>query len=188
MTTYHNVNNPNQRKTWYAAGRYWVVYSDGSNLVYRSSIDGVNWGNSSLVKSSYYYAYYLSVAIVDTYVYYVIATGGTTMFYRRGVCGSDGVISWSTERYISGFTSVNSATIAVDSDGHAYIGFCSNSLPYVTKNANTDDTWSTASGFPHQLSATSGSLKVTVAALDGGSWLRSTRWMVRSSAWFGSTV
>ena len=51
------------------------MYSDGSNLVYRSSIDGVNWltrhssSPATITHTTYRWL------IVDTYVYYVIATG-----------------------------------------------------------------------------------------------------------------
>jgi hypothetical protein len=53
--------------------------------------------------------------------------------------------------------------IGVDSEGYVWIGYstplsdcpsCLPSLPYVTKDANTDGTWSTAPGFPFQLSNT----------------------------------
>ena len=36
---------PHMRKSFYANGRYWVFYSDATNMVYKTSLDGVSWSS-----------------------------------------------------------------------------------------------------------------------------------------------
>ena len=91
------IRYPYQRKAFYANGRFWVFYSDGSNLVYRTSTDGATWSDATTVRATSYYGYYFSVWFDGTYVHYVCARGymGEALFYRRGTANADGTITWS---------------------------------------------------------------------------------------------
>jgi len=96
-TTSQAVQYLYQRKSFHANGRFWVFYSDGANLVYRSSTDGLSWGGTTIVRASFM-GYYFSVWFDGTYVHYVCGRGiaGEALLYRRGTPNTDGTITWST--------------------------------------------------------------------------------------------
>jgi hypothetical protein len=169
------VSNPYQRKGFYANGRFWVFYSDGTNMVYSTSLDGVVWTTPTIIKSSVMSGSDFSVWFDGIYLHYAYASG--YIYYRRGTPNSDGTITWSAaEQTIS--TTFNGAafpTISVDSNGYVWIGYMdcndvSYCYPYVIRSGNNDGTWGTTpSGFPYQLS-TVGMLdwRVSVVSLTSG--------------------
>ncbi|GAI32938.1 unnamed protein product, partial [marine sediment metagenome] len=135
-------------------------YSDGTNFVYRSSADGVNWSDAVSVGACPN-GLSGSVWFDGTHVHYA-RLGPYTNYYRRGAPNPDGTITWSAdEQTVYSGTSSDvhwGPSITVDSGGYAWIGTKyyngNNSWPWVFKNADNDGTWSTAAGFPHQLSTT----------------------------------
>jgi len=160
-TVNHPVSWPHQRKTFYANGRFWVVYHDGSNIVCKSSSDGTTWTQAFTITPNqsfdgrgfgvWFDGTYFHIAYPDETINYVVR-------YRRGLPNSDGTVTWSADTQVAQTSSdmLKAVNICVDSDGHAWVGYVNSStrIPYVTKNANTDGTWSTASGFPYQLTTT----------------------------------
>jgi len=79
--------------------------------------------------------------------------------YRRGTPQSDGTINWSAveQTVLSDSLEANDIQLAVDTGNYPWIGYAgihSTGSPTVTKSANNDGTWSTASGFPHTFSGT----------------------------------
>lgn len=97
-STRNSIQYPYQRKTFYANGLFWVFYSDGSNLVYRTSSDGSSWSAATTVRTGCDYGYYFSVWFDWTYVHYTCGRGrtGEALFYRRGTPDAEGTITWST--------------------------------------------------------------------------------------------
>ncbi|MDA4115293.1 MAG: hypothetical protein OK442_01905, partial [Thaumarchaeota archaeon] len=86
-----------QRKTCYSDGLYWLFYSDGTDLVYVSSADGVSWSAPRVVRPSVaglqdsiwcdssdhvYYAYADADALADGFL------------YRYGALGANGTVTW----------------------------------------------------------------------------------------------
>jgi hypothetical protein len=149
------------KKTFYGYGRFWVFYSDGTNVVFRSSVDGSSWSSPTFVRAGKY-DFNLAVYFDGTYVHYVWSqweTSNVPMTCRRGKPQSDGSILWSDKEQIVALAGVGVkykyAMITVDSDGHEWIGYRIESgntaAPYVIKNDFTDGTWQTASGFPYKL-------------------------------------
>jgi hypothetical protein len=147
-----------QRKSFYANGRFWVFYSDGTNMVYRTSTDGSTWTAATTVKTNVYYGYTFSVWFDGTYLHYAYASS-SSIYYRRGTPNSDGTITWSAvEQTVS--TTYNTAdypVVSVDSNGYVWIGYKDYTgtyvYPYVIKSGNNDGTWGTTpAGFPYQLS------------------------------------
>ncbi|MGI0080421.1 MAG: hypothetical protein ACRECH_12455, partial [Nitrososphaerales archaeon] len=59
------------RKAFYAQGLWWVVYTDGVNMVYSTSSDGLTWSSPILFLSGANNGRDLSVYATDQYVYYV---------------------------------------------------------------------------------------------------------------------
>ena len=143
-----------QRSSFYANGLYWTFYqvAGTSQEFYRTSSDGVTWGNATLFSSSAGGVDF-SVYFDGTYMSYVLYWNHH-IYYRRGVPQSNGTFSWSAAEqtvYNPVGTEVEFyGDIAVDSTGHEFISYTRSDTKnqYVTKNANDDGTWSTDIGYP----------------------------------------
>lgn len=171
---------PDQRQTFYAAGRHWVFYNDGTNLVYSSSVDGAtSW--SADVSCGAVVMYLYSVYWDGTYVHYALQRGATpySTYYRRGTPVSDGTITWSAaEQTVQTGTTTDSwytCQVYCDSNGKAWISFLWKDVitpayyPKVCRNANTNGTWANDTGYPLALSATSsGEWEILMAVLTNG--------------------
>jgi len=161
-TSTYGTRNAFQRKCFYANGRFWFSYSDGSNMVYRTSTDGTTWSAATTVRAGENYGELFSVWFDGARVHYSSINGslgsGKAIVYRSGVPNADGTITWTAAEVvavpgISGWTFYY-PTITVDSNGYAWIGYQAMKYPYyhlnVTKSGNNDGTWgTTASGFPY---------------------------------------
>ena len=157
---------PDERQVFYANGRHWVFFNDGTNLVYSSSVDGVtSWAANVSCGAVAVYLY--SIYWDGTYVHYArqgaLHSQHYDVFYRRGIPVSDGTITWSAaEQTVKAGIDGDSwftANVYCDSEGHAWISSLQlnalGTLAIVCKNNNTDGTWSNAAGFPYALTATS---------------------------------
>jgi hypothetical protein len=162
-----------QRKSFYANGRFWVFYSNGGDIVYRTSTDGSTWSSATTVRTCGN-GYDFSVWFDGTYLHYAFAYQ-SSIYYRRGTPNANGTITWSaSEQTVS--TTYNQAyfpMVSVDSNGYVWIGYRDNYYPYVIKSGNNDGTWGTTpSGFPYQLSTQGDySWKVSVIPLTSGKML-----------------
>jgi len=149
------------RKSFYANGLFWVFYSDGTNMVYRTSTDSITWTGATTVRSATH-GYKFSIWFDDTYLHYAYANGDS-IYYRRGTPNANGTVTWSAdEQTVS--TTYNLVfypfMFSVDSNGYVWIGYRdmtpSEYYPYVIKSGNNNGTWGTTPiGFPYQLSTTS---------------------------------
>lgn len=140
----------NLRKTAFVNERYWVFYSDGTNIVYRSSQDAGSWSSATTVTASTSGDYF-SIGVYSNNIHYVLFDNG--LKYRMGACG-DQFISWATtETEIAETGNTDYCNIACDSNGFPYIVYCAGATYWnVTKSEYKNGTWSTASGYPKQLS------------------------------------
>jgi hypothetical protein len=150
--------NANLHGPFYGNGKWWLIWFDGTNLVYSScsTLTG-SWatkatvvaGISSLNSTCYSDGTYIHLA------YY----SSSVIYYRQLIMNSNGTLTIG-----SASTAVSSATapgiclsICVTSDSHVAIGYANAShYPTVTKNSNATSsaTWATASGFPAVLKTT----------------------------------
>jgi hypothetical protein len=167
---------PCLRKCFYANGRFWVFYSDGSNMVYCTSTDGITWSSPIAVRFCTSGDQF-SIWFDGTYLHYAYAAS-TSIYYRRGTPNSDGTITWSApeQQVATTYNDVDYPMVSVDSNGYVWIGYIdfdgSGFYPYVIKSGNNDGTWGTTpSGFPYQLSTTSGLWYVSVIPLTSGKML-----------------
>jgi len=163
------VMSPTQRKLFYAAGRFWLFYSDGADLVYKSSSDGLSWSAKSASLGTMASGDGLSAYFDGTYVHYARSTGtkDEPLYYRRGVPIADGTIAWSAAEQVAvaGVTGVHylHPSVSVDSSGHALISYhyekqsgLAGEGPCITKSGNADGTWgSVPAGFPYELTSAS---------------------------------
>lgn len=165
---------PHQRKTFYANGRYWAFYTNGPNLVYNTSTDGITWDDTQTIRACLYGEFF-SIWFDGEFMHYAYANG--FIYYRRGTPQSNGIINWSAdEQTVS--TTYNAAYypfVSVDTLGYAWVGYIDSSggyHPYVIKSGNNDGTWGTTpTGFPYLLSATTGAFCVEIIPLTNGKML-----------------
>ena len=193
-STEYATSHPFQRKSFYANGRFWVFYSDGTDMVYRTSTDGTSWTDATTVASASAGSYF-SIWFDGTYIHYARTLSG--LYYRRGTPNSDGSITWSApgQNVPTTLGSPTQPFVSVDSDGYAWISYRDqeglNVYPYVTKSGNNDGTWGdTPSGFPYQLSTTASiEWSASVIPLTAGKMLvlyANAGDTVKARAWNGS--
>ena len=189
-----------QRKSFYANGRFWVWYSDGTDLGYKTSTDGASWSSFTGVRACAQ-GWRFSVWFNGTYLHYAYhsETSGDPLLYRRGTPNSDGTVTWSAaeQTAVSGTSGVTlyDPMIAVDGGGYPWIGYQRYNgtyyYPYVTKASTNDGTWTTASGFPYQLSsaASSNDWAVSITPLTNQRVLATYGYVsspVKAKLWSGS--
>jgi hypothetical protein len=192
--TAYATTNSFQRKSFYANGRFWAFYSDGSNMVYKTSTDGSTWSAPTIVRAVAA-GLYFSVWFDGTYLHYAYAPS-SSIYYRRGTPNSDGSITWSADEQTvsTTYNNANLPMVSVDSNGYVWIGYTDYDgtyyYPYVIKSGNNDGTWGTTpSPFPYQLSTTSGGWRVSVIPLTSGKMLAVyayTSATVKAKRWTGS--
>lgn len=95
-TSTNMIRYPNQRKTFYDRGRYWVFYQNNTaptRIYYTTSLDGITWETPTLLTSNIVdvgFAVWLDEATHD--ISYVATFG--TLRYRKGNLQPDGTIVW----------------------------------------------------------------------------------------------
>ena len=151
-------------KCWYVSGRYWAVWGDGTNIVYSSSTDGINWETKTTMLSGIGIGDQGDTWFDGTYIHYAYCSSrqGDDILYRRGTPQSNGVISWSAAEQVAYDTPSDQrsflTTVCVDTGGYPFIAWVreydGNRYPWLTKSAKNDGTWETAPGHIYQLSTT----------------------------------
>jgi len=161
-------------KAGYAAGYFYLFFSDGTNIKYVSTSDSsfnpTTFGTAVTVKAGSDGSYF-QVIFQDPYVYMVSVTPDSKPIkFRRGLC-SGGSISWDTE--VTGPTGTQMRVTGIDitDEGYVLVAYYADNGAYVSKNANKDGTWSTASGYPKRLDdADSVNHMVKVLDMGSGNW------------------
>ncbi|MBO3802449.1 MAG: hypothetical protein JTT11_01010 [Candidatus Brockarchaeota archaeon] len=192
-----------QRKIFYANGLFWAFYSDGTNMVFRTSRDGLTWSSSTTARTSVTYGDTFSVFFDGTYFHYAYTpqSANTPIYYRRGTPNSGGTVTWSAAEQTAVAAGGSTITyyapsIMVATDGRAWIGYrlydssAGTRYPWVTRNNNIDGTWSAATNFPYQLSTFSASATVVtpVPLTSGYAFVlyTSNGFQIRGRKWTGS--
>lgn len=163
-----------QRKSFYINGRFWVFYSDGTNIVYQTSIDGITWTAETNIRSCTSGRYF-SVYCNGTYFGYTFCdTTLAAIYFRRGTPNPDGSISWSTNEntVIENLASLMATPeLVFDSNGYPWIGYsddegvATRKYPFVVKaTAEDGSTWDT----PVKLSTNDMNYHVIPVALTAG--------------------
>jgi len=149
VNTISAVDYPEQRKTFYANGYFWLFYSDGTNLVYRTSTDGINWSSPTTVRACTHGDYFdveYFPAYSTTYVYYTYAAGGNLIYRRGSISGN--TITWENEVTVNSGNVWYAPSVGVATDGRVFVGGSlssgGNTYFYVWTNPNNDGsgTWS----------------------------------------------
>uniref|UniRef100_A0A6M3IZN6 Putative tail protein n=1 Tax=viral metagenome TaxID=1070528 RepID=A0A6M3IZN6_9ZZZZ len=146
------IGNPYNRYSFFANTKYWQFYSDGTNMVWKSSADGITWSAATNVRACSG-GYMFGIAFDGTnfhYIYNQNAFGGD-LFYRMGTANSDGTITWlaveQTVLAVDDNHHTPDPAIKVDSNGYPWIAFSSttiatwDTIAYVAKSSTKDGTW-----------------------------------------------
>ena len=185
------------RRIWYANGRYWAFKAAGTVVHYYTSTDGTTWSGATTIFTSNSGTVTWDVYMDGTYVYYVygdnIAPVDTTRF-RRGVPNSDGTITWDAEVNTGLKATGYESLLSSDSTGKIWLLYrnaVSSDRPTVARNANTDGTWTTDTGFPVELDTTVTShFMGGIVSLDGGemvvAWNETGTGKTYTKLWNGS--
>jgi hypothetical protein len=175
------TNDPKQQKIYYIDGLYWFFFSDGMDLLYTVSSNGVVWTPPTVIDTpflmlqgfrfdTFFDGTYLHIAILSV----DIITGFADIYYRRfipvgGTLQKDppGDPDW----YF--VTTVGSQTISITTDTNGYPWIAHDNIGAnmvsVTKSSTNDGTWvtDTDNGFPYEFPA-HGEPRVTVRRLTDG--------------------
>jgi len=146
-----------QRKIFRCGSIYFTFFSDGTNMVYYTSSDGVSWTSHPAVvactSGEYFSIRHYSISGTD-YVYYARLASDSSYWYiyfRRGTISGD-TITWGTE-YIAYQDSISIyigiPDVEVTTDNYVWVSFSYRSTYVRTKiytNANNDGsgTWSSS--------------------------------------------
>ena len=151
-----------QRKNFYANGRYWVFYSDGTDCFAKSSLDGATWGTAQAVKTGITRATRFSVHFDGTYFHYAAAleAANQPLTYRMGTPNGNGTITWAaaeqTVLAANASLEYRKPVVITDVDGYPWIG-CDNVESgvgihaYVLESTTKDGTWTMDGDSPHTL-------------------------------------
>jgi hypothetical protein len=158
------TREPWQRKTFVGNnGYHYVFFVNGTDGVYCYSADGLSGWSAEIsfqtwTASGWHLSTFYDVATDK--VHYARFYGNRLCYYRRGSLAADGPITWDSAEVLAvdlgASHNGNFPTIAVDSGGYPYIAYREYSgtiyTPYIIKSSTNDGTWTTASGYPLQLS------------------------------------
>lgn len=151
----------NQRKSFYANGRYWVFFHDeDSQLVFTSSTDGISWEAPTDAGVSFVnYDAQVCVAYseIEQRVHYVTGRTNEKLGYRSGTPNADGTISWdyafsecigtaiATRRYTA-------PSISLDANGYPWVlvGSCvvGDLATRIFHSSTKNGLWTETPGFP----------------------------------------
>lgn len=154
------ISYSHQRKGFYANTRFWVFYSDGTDMVYKTSTDGTTWSSATSVTACTN-GYMFSIWFDGTYFHYAYAAFGTSIYYRKGLPNSDGTTTWSAveQTVVTTYNKAYYPFVSTDSDGYAWVGYADKTgtscYPYIIKSQYNNGSWGTTpAGFPYKLSTT----------------------------------
>lgn len=99
-TTSTATTSSDQRKTFYGASRFWVFYDNGTDLVYKSSLDGATWTLATVLVAGLTDSKNFSLWWDSTYIHFTYASGvvDSDLHYRRGLPNEDGTITLGAEQ------------------------------------------------------------------------------------------
>lgn len=185
-------------KAGFAAGYWYLMWSNGTNIVYASNdhptCDPGSFGSEVTVKAGSTGEHFQAL-FDDIYCYLVsVVPDSNPIKIRRGLC-SGGSISWETEVTAVSGTQMRVTSIDMMDDGSILIGYYDTNKAKVTRLVNTNGSWSVVSGYPMTVSDSgedSVNHMVKVLALSGEKWMvlycGVTGGHIYSKVWNGSSL
>jgi hypothetical protein len=168
------TNDPKQQKIHYFDGLYWFFFSDGMDLLYTVSSNGVSWTPPTVIDTPgiVFQGFRFDTFFDGTYLHIAVWTGD--IYYRRFIPINSTLIRdppGDPDWYF--VTTVESQTISITTDTNGYPWIAREdigaNMVSVTKSSTNDGTWvtDTDNGFPYEFPA-HGDPRVTVRRLTGG--------------------
>lgn len=116
------------RKVFWAQGYYWVFYTNGTDPMYKTSENGILWGNSTYIGTGNpdgkdWDVYYNNSTNV---LYYCAATSSNSLEYRWGNIESTPSIKWSipqTKLNLTAGVDTHECTVTSDSLNNVWFVF-----------------------------------------------------------------
>lgn len=160
------VNYPKQRKLLWMVGRLWIFYADGSDLVVRTTVNGVDFSAPVKVQEQGVFGHRCSFTFDGTFVHSAccLANLGEDVFYRRGRPSPAGTIAWESQQVafdVAPTENVLYPKVLVDAAGFPWVGFvlftggqtqAPPNRALISRSSRSDGVWETATGFPAALS------------------------------------
>ena len=167
-----------------------------------NSSDGESWSPVTSVSANTFDFEDENIWWNDTHFSHVCTDASEHTYWRLGAFSSNGTLNWVQSEQIAidvvGQTFNRPAT-AMDSDGNAFVAYdyspdATNFVINVTKNSKVDGTWTTAVGFPKNLTHMTicgSNSEVAIVALDSGrmyvSWRNQTGLKLMGALFDGSS-
>lgn len=120
------VQTPMQRKTYYAAGLYWLFYVSETKLLFRTSGDAVTWSAEQEARDLIYatiYGSYVDIAFKSDEFHIAMALPlAGDIQYRVATPNINGTLSWKTDDWnnIEIAEPIYTVSIALDGEGYPY--------------------------------------------------------------------
>jgi len=132
-----------QRKIFTGFDRTWVFYSNGANLVYKSTPDHINWTAERTIRSSQY-GQYFSIWFDGQKVHYVFSASLNLQYCLGTPNLTDFSITWGPAQTIANVTAMF-PTICMDSFGFLYVAYgeTTNGRSWLTKSSTNNGIWTT---------------------------------------------
>jgi hypothetical protein len=164
--------NPKQQGIHYFNGLYWFFFSDGMDLLYTVSSDGVSWAPPTVIDTPgiVLEGFRFDTFFDGTYLHIAVWTVGD-IYYRRFIPINSTLIRdppGDPDWFFVTSAELQTISITTDTDGYPWIAY--DFIPtVVTKSSTNDGTWvtDTDNGFPYEFPA-HGDPRVTVRRLTGG--------------------
>jgi len=127
-TTVNAIRYGPQRSNVHAQGLFWQFYSNGVNLVYKTSPDGRTWSTETIVRACTDGGLFcvFSNGVRADYIYSPGTVGGVLM-YRGGALSVSGIITWAAAEAdisVPAFVAADThypSFIIIDSDGYPVV-------------------------------------------------------------------
>lgn len=191
---FYGVRVPHQRDCFYAKGRWWQFYLVDTGAVpddiqfQTSTDDGATWSsatstganNPTAVDAQWTVCYDpdLDVLVMTHNIQQDTGFPHQGLKFRQGTPETDGTITWDAawQTAVATGNMVGDYSVEIDTNGNTWVGYYARGDGeaatvgdgFVIKNANTDGTWSTASGFPVQLTTSDDARFPMLSALPSG--------------------
>jgi len=157
-SNYYSLETTFERKTFYAKGRFWLIYLDSGDYYYQTSVNGENWTSRTYLADGYMLDVYVENG---EYIHYSRTADTEGLKYRKGLLNGNGTITWlAPEQTVASGYWTGATSITVDSEGHPWIAYAvifqradndRDCYARVTTSTLTNGTWQTRDGFPFDL-------------------------------------
>ena len=148
-TNTHPVLFAFEKKCFYANGRWWAWYYNGTYFGWETSVDGVDWSGSFTNYNALSTYYDLWHDEANNKICLARSQGATAnIYYRQGTANSDGSITWDSNEVLVTTDKGHGISLCKDSDGYPWVGYRIDPSPYNEKVVKATTTNGSSWGTP----------------------------------------